>query len=131
MTVTVYIARPMGYREITEARQARIPEEIISKMAGGFHLDEKENEIVHQHGKVYVPGYTKEVRGRRVVVRSQLRDLPKGGKSEFDPVYYRESTALDRMKFYGAKGIRKVKGDFEFRSKGKEIKRKTGWKLVY
>ena len=49
---------------------------------------------------------------------------------KFEPVYYRKSTAKDRIKTYGGKGVKKVKGNFIFRSKGKNIKRKTGWKVV-
>ena len=52
-------------------------------------------------------------------------------------VYYKKSTAKQRLKSGAYKGktrIKKVKAPkgkkFEFRSKGKTIKRKTGYELV-
>lgn len=53
-------------------------------------------------------------------------------RKKFEPVYYKKETALSRLKSgsYGAKSIKKVKGNFNFRSKGKNIKRKTGYKLI-
>jgi len=69
----------MPEKEIREARQARIPEEIITKMSQGLKLSERDKKIVRDHGKVYVPAFRKN---NVLTVRPQLRDLPyKRGKS--------------------------------------------------
>ena len=49
----------------------------------------------------------------------------------FEPVYYKKEAAERMLKHSvsGSTHIEKVKGDFEFRYKGKNLKRKTGWKL--
>ena len=68
----------MSDKELEEARRSNIPLDIVSKMIKGLELTKGEMEIVRQHGKVFVPGYFKKVRGEFVYVRSQLRDLPSG-----------------------------------------------------
>jgi len=49
---------------------------------------------------------------------------------KFEPVYYRKESAEKSIGWYNGKSIKKVKGNFKFRSNGKNIKRKTGWKIV-
>jgi len=69
----------MPEKEIREARQARIPEEIIAKMSQGLQLSEREKAVVRKHDKVYVPAF---VKNGVVTVRPQIRDLSyKRGKS--------------------------------------------------
>ena len=49
---------------------------------------------------------------------------------KFEPVYYRKATATKRLDDYHGKRVKKVKGNFTFQSKGKKIKRKTGYKII-
>jgi len=68
----------MPEKEIREAYQAKIPEEIIAKMSKGLELSEREKKIVRSYNKVYVPAFRKN----GVLFRPQIRELPyKRGKS--------------------------------------------------
>jgi len=70
----------MGEKEIKEARKAKIPRKIVGKMSQGLQLTDEEKEAVRKRGKAYIPGYVKIIKGNRVVVKSQVRDLPKKRK---------------------------------------------------
>lgn len=63
---------PMEQKEIVEAGRAGIPTQIVAKMSRGYKLNEKEKEIVHSKGKVYVEAHKKDGRW----VKPQLRALP-------------------------------------------------------
>lgn len=63
----------MSNEEIREARRVGIPPALLVKIINGWKLPSEEMEEIRGYGKVYVPPYKRE----GVVVRPQLRDLPK------------------------------------------------------
>lgn len=67
----------MSHKDIREAYSVGIPREIISKMTIGKKLTEKEKGIVREYGKTIVESHTKLGRGKLILVRPQLRDLPR------------------------------------------------------
>jgi len=71
----------MSEKEIAEARRARIPEQIISKMAQGIEPSEREKEIIKKLGKVYVEAHKKNGKW----VKPQLRDFSKVSYEGYDP----------------------------------------------
>ena len=72
----------MEDKEVKEARKAKIPRKIIEKMSKGLKLTDEEKATVRKRGKAYIPGYVKNVNGKIVTVKSQVRDLPSKKKKK-------------------------------------------------
>ncbi len=64
-------------RGLREAYGVGIPNEIISKFYDGLGLTEREKGVVRGRGKAYVHSHSKIVREKLILIRPQLRDLPK------------------------------------------------------
>jgi len=115
----VFARTSMTSKEMYEGYKANIPSEIMEKMGSGFVLTDKEREIVRQHGKVYVLGYIK--RKDDVLIKPQLRDLPKKAKSktfiEKQVVELSESKLRDLIEFYYNRKILWSKGEISLSRK--------------
>jgi len=70
---------------------------------------------------VYVRSHTRRTRRGYVRVNSYKR--------KFEPIYYRKETAENRLREGFGNSVKKVRGNFIFKIKGRNVKRKTGWKL--
>jgi len=80
--VEIDMAIMMSSKEIEEGRRAGIPEYLLGKIIYGLDLSEREKEVVHSKGKVYVLGH-KKYEGR-TIVSPHLRDLH-GGSNSLNP----------------------------------------------